>query len=92
MPWAANTVILALAEREDIMVAWGNHVGVSEIARPCRAGRVRGVARDPQGTAGQPGPVGCLVRRIWQDRPASSSALVPCGRSEARKSQTSAPG
>ena len=36
VPWAADTVILALAEREDIMVVWGNHVGVSEIARPCR--------------------------------------------------------
>ena len=33
MPWAANTVILALAEREDIMVHWKNRVGVSEIAR-----------------------------------------------------------
>ena len=37
------------------MVAWANHVGVSEIARPCRPGQVHGVARDPQERVVQPG-------------------------------------
>ena len=46
---------LTLAEREDIMVAWANRVGVSEIARPCRPGQVHGVARDPQERVVQPG-------------------------------------
>ena len=55
VPWAANTVILALAEREDIMVAWGNRVGVSEIARPCRPGQVHGVVRAPPERVIQPG-------------------------------------
>ena len=55
VPWAANTVILALAEREDIMVHWKNRVGVSEIARPCRPGQVHGVARDPPERVVQPG-------------------------------------
>ena len=55
VPWAANTVILALAEREDIMVHWKNRVGVGEIARPCRPGQVHGVARDPPERVVQPG-------------------------------------
>ena len=46
---------LTLAEREDIMVAWANRVGVSEIARPCRPGQVHGVARDPPERVVQPG-------------------------------------
>ena len=37
------------------MVAWGNHVGVGEIARPCRPGQVHGVARDPPERVVQPG-------------------------------------
>ena len=62
------------------MVAWANHVGVSEIARPCRPGQVHGVAQDPPQRMVQPGGGPDVVLQDGhrpRQEPAQGAAVPP---------------